>query len=127
MDEPCPGVRQGVIVGNHEPHPWYDPTEGSGECPGIIELPPTVVAMGDPRGKKATWRMLPVDTSNGECSQCGVLHEPDAPHNRDTTAYQYTFYAEHDRWPTWVDAMAHCAPEVQSAWAEKLREHGVDI
>lgn len=94
--------------------------------PEIHEIPPTVKRLGDPR-KDASWTLTPVDTSNGECSQCGILHEPDAPHDAQSLYYQYAFYAEHDRWPSWNDAMAHCAPEVQEAWTAALREHGVDL
>ncbi len=63
----------------------------------MTELPPTVRAIGDPRPKDATWLLMPVNTSNGECSQCGRLHDPDIPHDRESLYYQYAFYAEHDR------------------------------
>lgn len=89
--------------------------------------PPTVVQAGDPRGKEATWMLMPVDTSDGKCSQCAVLHEPDQPHNQQSLAYQYTFYAEHGRWPTWEDAMAHCTDEVYELWRAALAEHGVEV
>lgn len=94
---------------------------------GVTELPPTIAAAGDPRDKPATWTLMPVNTSNGECSQCGVLHHPDEPHNLQSLYYQYAFRAEHDRWPTWVDAMEHCTPETRSLWTEALRERGVDL
>lgn len=95
--------------------------------PCIVELPPTVKAAGDPRPKDATWTLMPIDTSHGECSQCGRLHEPDQPHDAQSLAYQYAFYAEHDRWPTWADALAHCDPEIQNLWKQELRAHGVDV
>ena len=28
------------------------------------------------------------------------------------------------RWPTWADAVAHCAPEMRAAWEKTLRELG---
>lgn len=93
----------------------------------VMELPASVVQLGDPRGKQATWTLMPVDTSDGKCSQCAVLHEPDQPHNNESLAFQYAFYAEHDRWPTWADAMAHCTPETQDMWKTALRELGVDV
>lgn len=95
--------------------------------PEITVHSPTVRAAGDPRGKDATWTLLPVDTSNGECSQCGRAHEPEMPHNLMSMAYQYSFYAEHDRWPTWPDAMAHCTPDVQEAWTTGLRNLGFPL
>jgi hypothetical protein len=93
----------------------------------ITVLPPTVKAAGDPRGKQATWTLMPVDTSDGKCSQCARHHDPGVPHDQQSLAYQYAFYAEHCRWPTWADAMAHCAPDVQDAWKRELRKRGVDI
>jgi hypothetical protein len=38
--------------------------------------------------------------------------------------YQMAFQQQHGRWPTWADAMAHCTPEMQSAWIEALRGAG---
>ncbi len=93
----------------------------------VTVFPPTVRAAGDPRPKQATWLLMPVDTSDGRCSQCAVLHEPDQPHNQQSLAYQYAFYAEHDRWPTWADAMAHCDQETRELWTAALRERGVEV
>jgi hypothetical protein len=90
-------------------------------------FPPTVRAADDPRGKQATWSLLPVDTSHGECSQCGVVHHPDDPHNWTTLYYQYSFYAEHDRWPTVADAMSHCDEARRQAWTAALRTYGIEI
>lgn len=94
---------------------------------GVTVKPDSIVAAGDPRDKPATWLLMPVDTSHGECSQCGILHHPDEPHNLQSLYYQYAFRAEHDRWPTWVDAMDHCTPETRARWTEALRERGVDL
>jgi len=90
--------------------------------PEFIEKPPTVKRLGDPR-KEATWTMMPPPP--GVCSQCARDHEPDQPHDAQSLHYQYAFYAEHDRWPTWEDAMAHCVPEMKEQWRQALREHGV--
>jgi len=91
----------------------------------IHEFPPTIKQAGDPRGQDATWALMPPPPD--VCSQCARDHEPDMPHNQQSLHYQYAFYAEHDRWPTWDDAMAHCTPEVQALWRKALREHGVEI
>lgn len=93
----------------------------------IKVFPPTMQQAEDPRDKDATWTLLPVDTSDGRCSQCAVKHEPDEPHDAHSLAYHYSFYAEHDRWPTWTDALAHCTPEMQKRWKALLREHGVEV
>jgi len=68
----------------------------------------------------ALWAILPPDTSGGKCSECAVLHEPDAPHNCQSLAYQYGFRARKGRRPTWADAMAHCSPTVQAKWKAEL-------
>ena len=56
----------------------------------------------------------------GTCPECAVDHSPEVPHNQQSLHYQYTFYAQHGRWPTWADAIAHCSPETQSAWKREL-------
>ena len=66
-------------------------------------------------------------TPEGTCPECAVKHDPKMPHNRDSLAYQYKFYDEHGRWPTWMDAMAHCDEEMKQAWIEALREKGVVV
>lgn len=93
----------------------------------VTILPPTIRAAGDPRPERATWILMPVDTSDGRCSQCAVRHEPEMPHDKQSLAYQYSFYAEHDRWPDWKDAMAHCDQPTQDVWMRALTDMGVEI
>lgn len=66
-------------------------------------------------------------TPEGTCPECAVEHDPRMPHYRDSLTYQYKFYDQHGRWPTWADAMAHCDPKVKEAWIEALRKHGVEV
>ena len=66
-------------------------------------------------------------TPEGTCPMCAVKHEPEMPHNRDSLCYQYKFYDQHGRWPTWADAMAHCAPEVKAIWRRELVARGVEV
>ncbi len=66
-------------------------------------------------------------TPDGTCPLCAVRHDPCDPHNRDSLVYQYKFYDQHGRWPTWSDAMAHCTPEIQSFWREALMERGINV
>src|SRR5471030_595135 len=63
----------------------------------------------------------------GCCQECGIQHDPKLPHNVAQLHYQYTFYARERRWPSWVDAMAHCTDQVRDAWTQELVKHGVDI
>lgn len=61
------------------------------------------------------------------CQVCGrnPAHAPDQPHDAQQLYYQYAFYAEHGRWPTWRDAVAHCSDEVRALWEPRLRALGV--
>lgn len=61
------------------------------------------------------------------CQMCAVKHEPDQPHNQQSLYYQYAFYADNGRWPTWKDAMAHCSDEVKQKWIAGLKTHGVTV
>lgn len=56
----------------------------------------------------------------GVCQECAADHPEDNPHNRYSLYYQYHFYNEHGRWPTWEDAMAHCDDETKTKWSEAL-------
>jgi hypothetical protein len=62
----------------------------------------------------------------GACPICDhyPAHAPDEPHNPQMLYYQYAFYGEHGRWPTWKDAIAHCPPDVQRRWEAELRASG---
>ena len=95
-----------------------------------IKMPMQVVDMqtGEIKEEREVeWHVMPIDTSNGQCPECGRKHEPEWPHNQQSLAYQYHFRAQHNRWPTWLDAMAHCTPDMQTRWKEALREKGVII
>ena len=58
------------------------------------------------------------------CQECAVLHTPEEPHNVQSLYYQYKFWAEHGRWPTWQDALAHVAEPLRGKWIAELRKHG---
>lgn len=89
-------------------------------------FPPTVRRVGDPRGGAATWSLMPVADPN-LCSQCAVAHGPEEPHDQQSLFYKMAFQAEHGRWPSWRDAVAHCSPNIQEAWIRLLEERGVDV
>ncbi|MHC1760551.1 MAG: hypothetical protein AB9917_13785 [Negativicutes bacterium] len=61
------------------------------------------------------------------CQECAVRHDPSFPHNQQSLYYQYHFFQEHDRWPTWKDAMAHCSDEMKQYWIEALKIQGVEV
>lgn len=61
------------------------------------------------------------------CQKCAVAHDPEQPHNQQSLYWQYWFYGQNDRWPTWEDAMAHCTDDVKQQWVAALREHGVNV
>lgn len=58
------------------------------------------------------------------CQECAVDHPPEQPHDAQSLHYQYSFYARAGRWPTWKDAVDHCAPDVREHWERELRERG---
>lgn len=63
----------------------------------------------------------------GTCPECGVKHDPEQPHKQQSLAYQYKFYDQHGRWPTWVDALAHCPDDIKDFWCKALAERGIKI
>ena len=66
-------------------------------------------------------------TPEGTCPECAVAHDPALPHNQQSMAYQYHFYDQHGRWPTWADAMAHCSEEMKEQWKAGLKERGIEV
>lgn len=63
----------------------------------------------------------------GTCPECAVDHQPKYPHNQQSLFYQYKFFNDHGRWPTWEDAMAHCSEKIKAIWREELKNYGIDI
>jgi len=59
------------------------------------------------------------------CQECATKHEPEMPHNQQSLYYQYKFYQQNGRWPTWEDSMAHCSPQMQDMWRHSLKKAGV--
>lgn len=57
----------------------------------------------------------------GLCAICAHDHAAADPHNCQSMYYQYAFYAEFGRWPTWADALAHCALPMRAAWRLELQ------
>lgn len=71
------------------------------------------------------WKLLPPPP--GSCPDCAVKHDPSHPHNAQSMHYQYSFYLAHQRFPTWIDAMAHCDETMKNHWTKALTEKGVDV
>ena len=71
--------------------------------------------------------MLIGKTPPGTCQTCAVVHELEQPHNQQSLAYQYKFYDEHGRCPTWADAMAHCSDEIKRFWISYLKTMGINV
>ena len=74
--------------------------------------------------KASGLRLLPC--KEGVCQECATEHEECEPHNL-CLYYSYHFYGQHGRFPTWVDAMAHCSDDVKAATIEVLKEHGIAV
>ncbi len=71
------------------------------------------------------WSLYPPPA--GTCPECAVAHGPELPHNQQSLFYQYKFYNDNGRWPTWEEAMAHCSEDMKQFWRTELRKRGVDI
>jgi len=59
------------------------------------------------------------------CQVCAGNHKADDPHDCNSLFYQYAFYKEYSRWPTWKDAVAHCSEGTQKLWENELRGLGL--
>lgn len=66
-------------------------------------------------------------TPKGTCPVRATKHEEHSPHNQQSLTYQYKFYDENGRFPTWEDAMAHCPPEIKDAWKKALTKRKVKL
>jgi hypothetical protein len=62
-----------------------------------------------------------------KCQVCAVKHHEAQPHNAESLYYKMWFKKQHDRWPTWKDAMAHCTEEMKAFWVKHLKSHGIDV
>lgn len=65
--------------------------------------------------------------SSDKCQQCAVKHAPEQAHDGNSFFYQYWFRKQHDRWPTWKDAIEHCSPEIKSFWVKQLKTNGINL
>ncbi len=75
-------------------------------------------------GGSGAWLLPPAPNV---CQQCAVDHDPRMPHNQQSLYWNYWFYSQHGRWPTWEDALAHCSTEMQRQWVTALAEHGITV
>jgi hypothetical protein len=94
------------------------------KSPLIIPMPMKTVDMQTGEVVKegtANWQLMPLNTPNGECPECGKIHDATQPHNAQSLFYQYSFYGKHGRWPTWADAIAHCDADTQALWKAALK------
>lgn len=60
-----------------------------------------------------------------KCQKCAVKHKPEEPHDQTSLYYQCQFFQRHGRYPTWEDAIRHCAKPLRDAWEKELKERGV--
>lgn len=72
-------------------------------------------------------RLILAPPRKGACPVCAVRHDDRQPHNPNSLYYRTRFYQENGRYPTWADAMAHCAPDVRAVWRTELLKLGVDV
>ena len=70
-------------------------------------------------------RIAIIPKREGTCPECAVWHDPKMPHLLGSMYYQVHFRQKHGRFPTWADAMAHCAKPMQHEILAWLKEKGV--
>ncbi len=70
--------------------------------------------------------MIILPPGPGKCLECAEAHDPRLPHNRDSLYYNMKFRQQHDRAPTWADAIAHCPDDVKAVAIEELAKHGIN-
>ena len=95
----------------------------------MTKIPTTITVVDMKTGevkeeRPSHFTLLPAGTSDGKCAECAVKHEPSQPRDAQSMYYQYTFYAGHNRWPTWADTIAHCDSKTQELWRAELKKRG---
>ncbi len=92
-----------------------------------IPIEKTTIDLSTGENSTETVRAHLMPVRQGACQTCGQYpaHPVDQPHNADSLYYQYAFYGDHGRWPTWADAVAHCPEAIRAQWEQALRKHGV--
>lgn len=78
--------------------------------------------MGDLR----PFRLLGKPTPDN-CPVCAATHDPEQPHDQRSLYYQYYFYNQHGRFPTWADAMEHCPEDIRQFWTAELNKCGIEV
>jgi hypothetical protein len=71
--------------------------------------------------------MILLPPKSNVCQKCALEHAPESPHNQQSLYWQYWFYGQNGRWPTWADAMEHCDEEIKNFWVEALKSKGIDV
>lgn len=71
--------------------------------------------------------MILLPPAPDKCQKCAVEHDDEMPHDQTSLHWQYWFYGQHGRWPTWNDALAHCIPEIKEQWIEGLKSRGIKM
>ncbi len=87
----------------------------------------TTVNLKTGKETRSNTKMMMMPAKEGTCPECAVPHEESQPHNAQSMFYQYYFYNQKGRWPTWNDALSHCPDDVQSRWKSQLRLKGIKI
>ena len=60
------------------------------------------------------------------CQVCGSDHGAGEAHDPTSVYYQYAFYENNGRYPSWRDSIAHLDAEHQQHWLDELAEQGLD-
>ena len=86
-----------------------------------------VVNLKTGKSKPSNGKAMLLPAKEGTCEECATTHDASYPHNAQSLFYQFKFYNDHGRNPTWLDAMAHCDENMQKHWKEELTKRGVKL
>lgn len=78
---------------------------------------------------------MPIDDGNirlfppgkNVCPICATKHRKDDPHDIMSLYYQYVFYRNSGRFPSWRDALEHCPEDIKQRWTRALTAQGIDL
>jgi hypothetical protein len=107
--------------------------KGEPLIPGGTVIPIPIKVMK--RGKGGKPELVEDRTANftlapaapGKCPECATDHLPEMPHNQQSLFWQYRFYGRNGRFPTWLDALEHCSPEMKAVWIAELAKKGIIV
>jgi hypothetical protein len=77
------------------------------------------------KAKNTLGMRMTLQAKIGKCRICGCNHEPNMPHNINSTYYRMSFFKKNGRMPTIRDAISHCPPSIRKRALDALECSGI--